>query len=90
MKEINEKIVKKMVDKIYKDAMVTNSNDYFLKLKYNYKHFKKLIENKDIFHSIICYLPNSIYKGMPFVMSVVYNKNSDEYEVLVKNPRVKV
>ena len=89
MKEISDTIVKKLVNKIYKDAIVANSGEYFLKLKYNYNHFKMIIEDKNVFHSIIGYLPNSNYRGMPFVLSVVHNKGKDEYEIVVHNPRLK-
>lgn len=89
MREIDETTIKKMVDKMYRDAMVSQSGDYFLKLKYTYKHFKQMIDNKDTFHSVIGYLPNSNHRGMPFVLSVVYNKNNGEYEITVHNPRLK-
>jgi len=89
MKEIDESTIKKVVDKIYRDCMVTTDSNYFLTLKYTHKHFKALIPDKKTFHSIIGYLPNSNHRGMPFVLSVVYNKNSEEYEIIVHNPRLK-
>jgi hypothetical protein len=89
MKSIDETIVKKLVEKIYKDALVSNISDYFLKLKYTHRHFKSFIEDKKTFHNVISYLPNSNHRGMPFVLSVVFNKGADEYEITVHNPRLK-
>jgi len=89
MKNVDEAIVRKVVEKMYRDSMVTQSGDYFLKLKYTWKHFKEMIPEKDVFHTIIGFLPNSNHRGMPFVLSVVYNKGADEYEITVHNPRMK-
>jgi hypothetical protein len=89
MKEIDESIIRKVVEKIYRDVMVTRSSEYFLKLKYTHKHFKTIIEDKDLFHTVIGYLPNSNHRGAPFILSVVYNKGTGEYEITVHNPRLK-
>lgn len=89
MRSVDESAVKKMVEKMYRDSMVSQSGDYFLKLKYNWKHFKDMIPDKEAFSSIIGYLPNTNHRGMPFVLSVVHNKSTDEYEITVHNPRLK-
>lgn len=89
MNEVNETDIKKIVDKMYKDCMQMNIPDYFLKKTYNWKHFKEIIPNKDAFHTIIGFLPNTNHRGMPFILSVVFNKNNDEYEIVFHNPRLK-
>lgn len=86
---VNESDVRKLVEKIYRDVMVTQSGDYFIKLKYTFKHFKDIIPDPDLFHIIIGYLPNTNHRGMPFVLSVVYNKGENNYEITVHNPRLK-
>jgi hypothetical protein len=89
MKNVDESIVRKVVDKMYKDSLVTQSGDYFLKLKYTHRHFKSLIPDADVFHSVIGFLPNTNHRGIPFVLSVVFNKKDSEYEITVHNPRLK-
>ena len=86
---VDESDVRKLVEKIYRDVMVAQSGDYFIKLTYTYKHFKDIIPDTDIFHNVICYLPNTNHRGMPFVLSVVYNKGENNYEIIVHNPRLK-
>ena len=89
MKEISESTIRKVVEKIYRDVMVTRSSEYFIRLKYTHKHFKTIIDDKDLFHTVVSYLPNSNHRGAPFVLSVVFDKGISEYEIIVHNPRLK-
>lgn len=89
MREIDESMIRKMVDRMYRDCLVTaDSSSHFLKLKYNHKHFKALIPDKQTFHSVVGYLPNSKHRGKPFVLSVVFNKGTEEYELIIQNPNL--
>ena len=88
MEEVKEEVVSKIVGKIFRDTMVTQSNNYFIKLKYKAESFNTCI-TQTAFHSIIGFLPNTKYRGKPFVLSVVYNKKLDEYEITVHNPKLK-
>mgnify|MGYP003999315885 CR=1 FL=1 len=87
-REVKEETVSQIVGKIYRDTIVFQASEYFIKHIYTADQFKKLVDAKT-FHSIIGFLPNTKYRGMPFVMSVVYNKKADDYEITVHNPRVK-
>jgi hypothetical protein len=86
--EINEDVVKKVVGKIYRDTMVNQTDKYFIKHTYKASQFKDLL-NESAFHAIVGFLPNSKYRGSPFVLSVVFNKKTKEYEITVHNPRIK-
>ena len=88
MQEVDSETVKKIVSKIYRDTMVNQSNGYFITHKYRASQFKDLVSN-EVFHSVIGFLPNAKYRGIPFIMSVVYNKRIEEYEVTVHNPKMK-
>lgn len=88
MKEIKEEVVLKILSKIYRDTIVYQSSEYFISHVYKASHFKDLVE-PDIFHNIISFLPNSKYKGIPFILSVIYNKRTEDYEITVHNPTVK-
>jgi hypothetical protein len=88
MKEVTEEIVKQIVGKIYRDSMVKQSGDYFIKHTYTARQFESLIDN-ETFHSVIGFLPNTKYHGTPFIMGVSFNKKTKEYEITVHNPRVK-
>jgi len=88
MQETNEKNISKILSRIYRDTMVTKSNDYFIKHNYKPEQFKSMV-NSDIFRSVIGFLPNTKYKGRPFIMSVIYNKKYDSFEIVVQNPNVK-
>jgi len=88
MKEINEESVSKLVNKIFRDTSVTQTKDYFIKHIYTSDQFSHIVE-KDIFHSVIGFLPNTKYRGKPFIMSVVYNKGDKSYEIIVHNPKLK-
>ncbi len=88
MKEIKEESVLKILSKIYRDTIVYQSSEYFILHTYKASDFKDLV-NAAEFHSIISFLPNSKYKGIPFILSVVYNKRTMDYEITVHNPTVK-
>lgn len=88
MIEVTETVVKQIVNKIYRDANTQMSGEYFIILKYTDVDFKDLIDPNS-FKQLISFLPNMNYKGMPFIMSVVYSKFENNYEVTVHNPRVK-
>lgn len=88
MKEISEENVVQIVGKIYRDSMVKQSGDYFITHTYTARQFETLVDN-DTFHSVIGFLPNTKYHGIPFIMAVSYNKKTKEYEITVHNPRVK-
>jgi hypothetical protein len=88
MKEISEELVSKIVSKIYRDTMVTQSNDYFIKHVYTVQDFNELLD-ADVLHCVLGFLPNTKYRGNPFIMGVIFNKKTKEYEVTVHNPILK-
>lgn len=88
MREVSEELVSKIVGKIYRDTVVAQSPKYFIKHKYRAYQFKSMVD-AETFHSVIGFLPNTKYRGTPFVMSVVYNKRLKEYEITVQNPKLK-
>lgn len=88
MQEVNEKIISKILSRIYRDTMVTQSKDYFITHTYKAAQFESMIDPKS-FHSIIGFLPNTKYRGRSFIMSVVFNKKDHTYKVVVHNPSVK-
>ena len=88
MKAVKEEIVGKIVGKIYRDTLVYQSPNYFIKHTYTADQFSNLV-SADVFHSVIGFLPNTKYRGQPFVMSVIYNKKKRNYEITVHNPKVK-
>lgn len=85
MQEIDEKIISKILSRIFRDTLVMKSGNYFITHTYNANQFGSLI-NPEIFHNIIGFLPNTKYKGKQFIMSVVFNKKRNTYEITVKNP----
>ena len=87
MKEISEENVSKIVGRIFRDTCVTQSKQYFIKHIYTSNQFKSIVEKK-VFHSIIGFLPNTKYRGKPFIMSVIFNKKKDNYEIIVHNPKL--
>lgn len=88
MKEIKEENVVKIISKIYRDTIVHQSPEYFIVHKYKAEQFLDIVDNM-VFHSIVSFLPNSKYKGIPFILSVAHNKKLDEYEITVHNPKLK-
>ena len=85
---VKEEIIKQIVSKIYRDTMVNQSTDYFIIHRYQPWQFKDLIDPKT-FHAIVGFLPNSKYRDRPFIMSVTYSKKTQEYEIVVHNPKLK-
>lgn len=85
MKEIDEELVGQIISRIYRDTIVTNSTEYFVKHVYQFSDFDE-VTSKETFHSIIGFLPNTNYRGSPFVLSVSFNKRDSLYEITVKNP----
>lgn len=88
MKEVKEEVVSHIMGKIYRDTVVCQSPEYFIKHKYSANQFSDIIDEKT-FHSIIGFLPNTKYRGMPFIMSVIFNKKTKEYDITVHNPKMK-
>lgn len=87
MQEVDEKNISKILSRIYRDTMVTQSNDYFITHKYAPNQFKNIVSPR-IFRTVLGFLPNTRYRGKPFIISVIYNKKNDSYEVVVKNPNL--
>lgn len=85
---VNEETVKQIVSKIYRDTMVHQTSEYFIKHTYRATQFKDLVDAQT-FHAVVGFLPNSKYRGMPFVLSVVFNKKTKDYEITVHNPKLK-
>ena len=88
MKEIKEETVSKIVGKIFRDTAVTQTKDYFIKHTYTADSFKNIV-GADVLHSVIGFLPNTKYRGRPFILSVIFNKKIATYEVTVHNPKLK-
>jgi len=89
MKEVQQEVVTKIINRIYKDALNKNSAEYFIILKYKPHQFKNMID-EDAFKAVVGFLPNTNHKGRPLVMSVSHNIKTSELEVTVKNPRTKI
>lgn len=87
MKEIDEIIVKRIIKKIYNDAMIKNSKEHLLSIDINYYEFKTMIDEES-FKRIVSFFPNMNYKNKPFIMSVEYNIKTKKFKAIVKNPRV--
>lgn len=88
MREVSEDVVSQIVSKIYRDTLVTQTKNYFIKHKYTADQFASVVDAQT-FHSIIGFLPNTKYRGVPFIMSVIFNKKLKEYEITVHNPKLK-
>lgn len=88
MKEIHEDSVSKILNKIYRDILVTQTKKYFITTTYTAEQFSH-ITTPDIFHSIIGFLPNTKYRGKPFILSVIFNKKLKTYEIIVKNVNIR-
>ena len=85
---INEHTVGQILRKIYLDTNVTQSPDYFIKHKYTAQDFESLIDVES-FKRIVGFLPNTKYKGRPFIMSVAYSRKDDNFEITVQNPALR-
>lgn len=88
MREVEQLVIKKIVRRIYADAMKEMRADYFLILKYRATQFRDLIDASS-FKSVLGFLPNIKHNHQPFVVSVSTNIKSGEYEITVINPRIK-
>lgn len=88
MQEIDQLTIKKIIKRMYGDAMKQLKPDYFITLKYHAFQFKDMIDEKAL-QTVMGFLPNTKHNGSPFVLSVSYNKGTGEFEVTVHNPRVK-
>jgi hypothetical protein len=88
MKEVTEEAIGQVVGKIFRDTLVYQSPNYFIKHVYTADQFVEIID-PTTFHSIIGFLPNTKYRGTPFIMSVAYNKKQKNYEITVHNPKLK-
>lgn len=85
MKEINEEAVSLIVGRIYRDTIVSHDKSYFVKRIYKISDFEEIAQ-KEVLHSILGFLPNTKYRGAPFVMSVIFDKRLNHYEIMVLNP----
>lgn len=86
--QVTEEDIGRLVGRIYRDTIVCQSSNYFIKHVYKAEQFSEIM-NADAFHSIIGFLPNTKYRSAPFIMSVVYNKKGKDYEITVHNPKLK-
>jgi len=87
-RQVKEEIISKIVGKIYRDTIVHQTQEYFITHIYKASQFESMVP-KDIFHRVIGFFPNTKYRGKPFILSVVYHKGNDEYEIIVHNPKLK-
>lgn len=89
-KFINERTVGQILRKIFLDTSVTQTQDknYFIKHTYSADDFSSLTD-AETFKRIIGFLPNTKYKGRPFILSVAYNRKHDNFEIMVHNPKMK-
>jgi len=84
MIEVMKEDVDKMISKVYRDALIKKSKNDFITLRYMPENFP---ENMHIvLHRVLGFLPNTNYRGKPFIMSVSMNKGTQEIEIVVKNP----
>ena len=88
MKEVSEQVIGQIIGKIYRDSLVTQTDNYFITHHYRADQFLSFLDS-ETFHSIIGFLPNTKYRGVPFIMGVIFNKKNKTYEVVVHNPRLK-
>lgn len=88
MREVSEEDVSKIVGKIYRDSLVIQSKNYFIEHTYVAQDFESILDS-ETFHKIIGFLPNTKYRGTPFIMGVVYNKKTNKYCITVHNPKLK-
>ena len=84
MKTISQLDVDKMLSKIYRDALIRKSSQSFLTLHYKSIDFPESMQIA--LSRVLSFLPNTNYKGRPFIMSVICDKQSKEYEIVVTNP----
>jgi len=84
--EVHQTEVDKMINKIYRDALIKKSTNDFITLKYTLDNFPKNLHQS--LHRVLGFLPNTNYKGKPFIMSVSHNKSTKEFEIIVKNPKI--
>lgn len=87
MKEASQSDIKKITNKIHRDALIEMSDKPFLVLTYHPSSFKNILD-EDTFTSVVSFLPNTKHSGRPFIMSVSQNKRNQEIEITVANPRV--
>ena len=86
MVEINQADVDKMINKLYRDVMIKKSKQTFITLTYMPHNFPDNIQV--VLNRVLSFLPNTNYRGVPFVMSVAHNKRTQEFEIVVKNPYI--
>jgi len=84
--EVQQTEVDKMINKIYRDALIKNSTNDFITLKYTHSSFPDKMHH--LLYHVLGFLPNTNYKGKPFIMSVSHNKSTKEFEIIVKNPKI--
>ncbi len=84
--ETTQQDVDKLINNIYRDAMIKNSKHQFITLDYSPKSFPDKMHM--IVQRVLSFLPNTNYQGKPFIMSVSFNKKTQDYEIVVKNPRI--
>lgn len=88
MRETTEDDVVNIVGKIYRDSLVIQTKNYFIEHTYSAKDFESIMD-PETFHRIIGFLPNTKYKGIPFIMSVAHNRKTKKYIITVHNPKLK-
>jgi len=84
--ETTQSDVDKLISKIYRDAIVKKSTKQFITLQYTPSSFPTKMHM--IVQRVLSFLPNTNYLGKPFIMSVSYNKGTQDYEIIVKNPNI--
>lgn len=82
--QVTEEEIGQIIGRIYRDTMVYQSSHYFIKHIYNADQFSEIMD-APTFHSIVGFLPNIKYRNSPFIMSVAFNKKSQDYEITVHN-----
>jgi hypothetical protein len=86
MNTVSEKTVKKLMQRIYNDALIKNEVSDFVILKYSETSFLKLLPHKEM-HDIIGFLPNLRYNSSPLVMDVTFDIGKKFFKITVINPK---
>lgn len=82
--EVKQELVDKMINKIYRDVCIKKSNQQFITLTYKPEQFPENM--RPLLKSVLSFLPNTNYKGKPFIMSVSHHILTKEIEIIVNNP----
>ena len=75
--------VDNIIKEIYDEVETTQSTNSFIMLKYNINKMKTY--KRVIFERVIPFLPNTKFRGIPFIISVSTNKGTGIIEIIAKN-----